>query len=242
MTETDGPLPKGLEEARDQSSIGASDVRWQQRLQSYSRAASLLEDALARGPDVLNTLEKEGSVQRFKFTLELGWNLLKDYLQASGVATPCRTATTRPYSSRASTRSVMSSFPHSWHYEKNLRSLLVPLLDVDATSDTTAALRLAAAGLSPKTLALMRAVFQRYPDVTRVVLFGSRAKGTARPESDVDLALDGDVSPETVSRIAFELDDLPLPYRFDIKSFGSIQHPELRSHIQRVGIECYRIR
>ncbi len=116
----------------------------------------------------------------------------------------------------------------------------MPPHDVDATPGTIADPRLAAAGLSAKTFALIRAVFQRYPDVTRVVLFGSRAKGTARPESDIDLALDGDVSPEDVSRIAFELDDLPLPYRFDIKSFSSIQHAELRSHIQRVGIECYR--
>lgn len=65
--------------------MSAPDVRWKQRLQSYSRAVSLLEDALSRGPDVLNTLEKEGTVQRFEFTLELGWNLLKDYLQASGI-------------------------------------------------------------------------------------------------------------------------------------------------------------
>jgi uncharacterized protein len=87
---------------------------------------------------------------------------------------------------------------------------------------------------------LIRAVFQRYAAVTRVVLFGSRAKGTARPESDIDLALDGDISHDTVSRIASDLDDLPLPYRFDIKALGSIRHSELRSHIHRVGIECYR--
>lgn len=65
--------------------VTETDVRWQQRLQSYSRAVSSLEEALERGPDVLNTLEKEGTVQRFEFTLELAWNLLKDFLQASGV-------------------------------------------------------------------------------------------------------------------------------------------------------------
>jgi predicted nucleotidyltransferase len=115
---------------------------------------------------------------------------------------------------------------------------------VDAPSDITQGnavdLRLNGTGLTPKTLALIRAVFQRYPAVTRVVLFGSRAKGTARPESDIDLALDGDISPDTVSRIASDLDDLPLPYRFDIKALGSIQHSELRRHIHRLGIECYR--
>lgn len=116
--------------------------------------------------------------------------------------------------------------------------------DEDAPSDPTRGnstdLRLNAMGLTPKTFALIRAVFERYPAVTRVVLFGSRAKGTARPESDIDLALDGDISPDTVSRIASDLDDLPLPYRFDIKPLVSIQHSDLRSHIHRVGVECYR--
>lgn len=86
--ETDVRLREGLNDVDDQKLLGGSDVRWRQRLQSYSRATSLLEDALSRGPDVLNTLEKEGAVQRLGFTLELGWNLLEDYLQASGVELP----------------------------------------------------------------------------------------------------------------------------------------------------------
>lgn len=61
------------------------DVRWRQRLQSYSRALSLLRSALANGPDALNDLEKEGTVQRFEYTVELAWKTLKDYLEHSGV-------------------------------------------------------------------------------------------------------------------------------------------------------------
>jgi nucleotidyltransferase substrate binding protein (TIGR01987 family) len=61
------------------------DLRWQQRLQSFERALTLLEDALSRGPAALNQLEKEGAVQRFEYTLELAWKTLKDYLEASGV-------------------------------------------------------------------------------------------------------------------------------------------------------------
>lgn len=62
-----------------------SDVRWQQRLQNFERALSLLEDALSKGPSSLNQLEKEGTVQRFEYTLELAWKTLKDYLEESGV-------------------------------------------------------------------------------------------------------------------------------------------------------------
>jgi len=37
--------------------------------------------------------------------------------------------------------------------------------------------------------------------------------------------------------IASELDELPLPYRFDIKAFESIKQDALREHIQRKGID-----
>lgn len=65
--------------------MGGPDIRWRQRLQNYSRALSLLGSALANGPDVLNDLEKEGVVQRFEYTVELAWKVLKDYLEFSGV-------------------------------------------------------------------------------------------------------------------------------------------------------------
>ena len=65
--------------------MGVQDIRWRQRLQNYSRALSLLKSALANGPDALNDLEKEGTVQRFEYTVELAWKVLKDYLEFSGV-------------------------------------------------------------------------------------------------------------------------------------------------------------
>src|SRR5687768_12428695 len=64
------------------------DVRWRQRLENYSRALSLLHAALANGPDVLNDLEKEGVVQRFEYTVELAWKVLKDFLEYSGAQLP----------------------------------------------------------------------------------------------------------------------------------------------------------
>lgn len=65
--------------------MGVQDIRWRQRLQNYSRALSLLKSALANGPDALNDLEKEGTVQRFEYTVERAWKVLKDYLEFSGV-------------------------------------------------------------------------------------------------------------------------------------------------------------
>ena len=44
-------------------------------------------------------------------------------------------------------------------------------------------------GLSPHELDFIRGVFHRFPAISEVVLYGSRAKGTHRPESDIDLTL-----------------------------------------------------
>ena len=66
-------------------------------------------------------------------------------------------------------------------------------------------------------------------------LFGSRAKGCHTPASDIDLALWG-VDALQAESIAAELDELPLPYRFDVKAYESIKEDSLREHIQRKGI------
>src|SRR5713226_5390277 len=94
-------------------------------------------------------------------------------------------------------------------------------------------------GLAPHELNLIRGVFRRFPTISEVTLYGSRAKGTYRPESDIDLALvgvDDDVQAEAVAE---ELDELPLPYRFDVKAYGDIKYGPLREHIARVGISLY---
>lgn len=93
--------------------------------------------------------------------------------------------------------------------------------------------------LTETELSLVRGVFRRHPEVGSVVLFGSRAKGTSQVHSDVDLALGGDVSPLQAEAIAGELDELSLPYRFDVQPLARIRHQPLRDHIDRVGIRIY---
>ena len=63
----------------------SEDIRWQQRFESFQRALRLLRAAIDLGIEELSDLEKEGLVQRFETTLELGWNTLRDFLEFSGV-------------------------------------------------------------------------------------------------------------------------------------------------------------
>lgn len=94
-------------------------------------------------------------------------------------------------------------------------------------------------GLTPRELELIRAVLTRHPTVTGAMLFGSRAKGTAGPASDIDLALEGIEDPLQAEAIASELEELPLPYHFDVKALASIRHRPLREHIARVGVRIH---
>lgn len=95
-------------------------------------------------------------------------------------------------------------------------------------------------GLGEQTLARIRAVLAAHPAVTKAVLYGSRAKGTHKPGSDIDLTLCGDaITPRDVSRIADALDALDLPYVIDLSAYGQLHHAALREHIERVGVVIY---
>lgn len=72
--------------------------------------------------------------------------------------------------------------------------------------------------------------------VLRALLFGSRAKGNWRNNSDIDIAVFGDVN---IGSLLTHLDELPLPYKFDMLSYESISSKALREHIDRVGIELF---
>lgn len=90
--------------------------------------------------------------------------------------------------------------------------------------------------LTDREGSLISSVLNQHPEVSQVKLFGPRAKGCHTTASDIDLALWG-VDALQAESIAAELDELPLPYRFDIKAFESIKQDSLREHIQRMGID-----
>ena len=93
--------------------------------------------------------------------------------------------------------------------------------------------------LTASELDMVRTIFRRHPEVSSATLFGSRAKGTHTGRSDVDLVVTGDVAPLRAEAIAAELDELPLPYRFEVQALEHIHHRPLLEHIKRVGILIY---
>lgn len=84
-------------------------------------------------------------------------------------------------------------------------------------------------------------VFAAFTQVEEAILYGSRAKGNYRPGSDIDLTLKGkELNHYIISQIAVKLDDLLLPYLFDISIYHQINNPDLIDHIKRVGVVFYK--
>jgi len=88
-------------------------------------------------------------------------------------------------------------------------------------------------------LELVLSVLRQHPEIESATLFGSRAKGTHSDRSDVDLALAGSLGALGAEAIAAELEELPLPYRFDVHALAAITYPPLLQHIERVGKVIY---
>ncbi|MFC6195094.1 nucleotidyltransferase substrate binding protein [Dyadobacter subterraneus] len=65
--------------------MGKDDIRWQQRFKNFGKAIALLQEAVNLTKErSLTELEEQGLIQRFEFTHELAWNVLKDYFEDQG--------------------------------------------------------------------------------------------------------------------------------------------------------------
>jgi len=96
-------------------------------------------------------------------------------------------------------------------------------------------------GLKEQTIALINSVFANYPEIEQAILYGSRAKGKHKNGSDIDLTLKGNcLTRPIIHKICDDLDDLLLPYSFDISIFKQISNSDLIDHINRVGVVFYQ--
>ncbi len=72
------------------------DIRWEQRFANYKKALIKLTEAveyiknnfakqeIATADELLDEIMKEGLIQRFEYTHELAWNVMKDFLSEVG--------------------------------------------------------------------------------------------------------------------------------------------------------------
>ena len=96
-------------------------------------------------------------------------------------------------------------------------------------------------GLEPHIIEQTNSIFRKYPEIKKVIIYGSRAKGNYRNGSDIDLTiLTNNMEFTILQKIETEIDDLLLPYTFDISIFNNIDNQNLIDHIERVGLDFYK--
>lgn len=95
-------------------------------------------------------------------------------------------------------------------------------------------------GLLESDISQIVSVLQQNRNITKVILFGSRAKGTYHAGSDVDLALFGDnLALNDMLDLSVEIEKLNLPYMFDLIIYNRIKETTLLEHINRVGVNLF---
>ncbi len=95
-------------------------------------------------------------------------------------------------------------------------------------------------GLKPEIITQINQIFAEYPEISKAILYGSRAKGNYKNGSDIDLTLISDrLNHRQLLQIQNQIDDLLLPYSIDLSIFSSIDNLHLIEHINRVGITFY---
>ncbi|MQA23228.1 nucleotidyltransferase domain-containing protein [Rugamonas rivuli] len=95
-------------------------------------------------------------------------------------------------------------------------------------------------GLSETILNSLCELFAQYSEIDSVKIYGSRAAGNYRPQSDIDLAVFAPAMKDRdFSSLWGELDDLPILFRLDVIHWDQVTNPSLKQDAQRHGALLY---
>jgi hypoxanthine-DNA glycosylase len=95
-------------------------------------------------------------------------------------------------------------------------------------------------GLKDDIVTSLKGIFSSFEFISRVILYGSRAKGNYRPGSDIDLSLVGDqLTINDLNQVSLAIDNLKLPWKADLSIYHQIDNDDLIEHIKRAGIIFY---
>ncbi len=90
-------------------------------------------------------------------------------------------------------------------------------------------------GIDQKGTAILRNIFNNYPEVSRVLVYGSRAKGNFDDRSDLDLVIMDDIDRKILGEIWMEINSSDFPLTVDLQVCKNIKNENLKEQIRRVG-------
>ena len=91
-------------------------------------------------------------------------------------------------------------------------------------------------GLSKETYEKVLKVIDKYSNI-QFKIFGSRAVGNAKPNSDIDIAVFGKLEEKEVVRIKNDFDLLDIPYKIDLVFVEETSKQELKEAILKEGVD-----
>jgi len=95
-------------------------------------------------------------------------------------------------------------------------------------------------GLEVQVIENIISVLEQHPKVDKAFVFGSRAKGNYRPDSDIDIAIKAnEITTDDIIALSVAIETKGITHKFDLLAYNSIKEPALKEHIDRVGIEFY---
>src|SRR5690606_34756608 len=96
-------------------------------------------------------------------------------------------------------------------------------------------------GLPEDIITKLNEVFEVNAKVDKALIFGSRAKGNYRSDSDIDIAIKGaDITLDDILKMQVEFEEKGIKYKIDLVDYHTVKEEALIEHVDRVGIEMYR--
>lgn len=96
-------------------------------------------------------------------------------------------------------------------------------------------------GLLERDIIYILSAIKVFPEIEKAMIFGSRALGSFKKGSDIDIACYGkNVNFETTSRLKSKLnEELPIPFFIDVLHFNTLKNSDLKKHIEQFGVTLY---
>ena len=94
-------------------------------------------------------------------------------------------------------------------------------------------------GIPERTIKELLNYFKSKPEIEKVVLYGSRAKGNFHIGSDIDFAIWTNEH-DKITSILDDLENLPTPYKFDVTDYKILSHQGMKNNIDNDGILFYK--
>ena len=92
-------------------------------------------------------------------------------------------------------------------------------------------------GLSERVTDLLRAELSRFPEVRVAYLYGSRARGDYKPQSDIDIAIDApSMTQQNFAQLWSAIDALPIAYPLDCIWLQALPESSLKAQVERDGL------